>query len=137
MTLGHYQQNFRLHQPYPDARSAERWDVKLVKGLLPRHMQIIKKLILALKRWWRKPGRAMKKLGQTGGGARQTSAYGEPVCGGGFAVNGVAALHSDLVVKDLSRNITSYGRTNSITSPTVLPTSLDQTVQPGTGGSVG
>ncbi len=108
-----------------------------MKGLLPRHMQLLTKLIHALKRWWKKPGRARKSVGQTGGGTRQTSAYGEPCVVGGFAVNGVAALHSDLVVKICSRNITSYGRTNSITSPRYYPTSLDQTVQPGTGGSVG
>ncbi len=31
----------------------ERWDVKLVKGLLRATCRLLTKLILALKRWWR------------------------------------------------------------------------------------
>ncbi len=32
----------------------ERWDVKLVKGLLRATCRLLTKLIHALKRWWKK-----------------------------------------------------------------------------------
>jgi starch phosphorylase len=111
------------HTLLPEA--LERWPVELFGGLLPRHLEIVyeinRRFLDEVRA--RHPGddervRRVSLIDETGGRAVRMAHL---ACVGGHAVNGVAALHTELLKRDVLRDFAELfperfsNKTNGVT----------------------
>ncbi|MDX1977210.1 MAG: glycogen/starch/alpha-glucan phosphorylase [Pseudanabaenaceae cyanobacterium bins.68] len=94
------------HTLMPEA--LEKWGVHLFGSLLPRHLQIIYEInhrfLEDVQTWY--PGNAglLERLSLIEEGAENQVRMAHLACVGSHAINGVAALHTDLLKKDVLRD---------------------------------
>jgi glycogen phosphorylase len=95
--------SYTNHTLMPEA--LERWPVTLFEKLLPRHLQIIYEInhrfLRQVDQRWRGDGGRLSRMSLIEEGSQQMVRIANIAIIGSHAVNGVAALHSDLVKSEL------------------------------------
>ena len=94
------------HTLLPEA--LEKWDLELFSSLLPRHLEIIyeinRRFLGEVKIKFPHDEQKVSSLSLIGEGERQVIRMANLACAGSFAINGVAALHSELLKETVLRD---------------------------------
>lgn len=94
------------HTLLPEA--LEKWSVSLFGYLLPRHLQIIyeinRRFLEDVQRWYPEDDQLVGRLSLIEEGSEKFVRMAHLACVGSHAINGVAALHTELLKKDTLRD---------------------------------
>jgi starch phosphorylase len=111
------------HTLMPEA--LERWSVSLFEKLLPRHLEIIYEInhrfLEDVRTWFPEDQELLSRLSLIEEGYDKQIRMANLACVGSHAINGVAALHTELLKKDTLRDFAKlwpekfYNKTNGVT----------------------
>ncbi|GBF82355.1 glycogen/starch/alpha-glucan phosphorylase [Aphanothece sacrum] len=111
------------HTLMPEA--LERWAVSLFSSLLPRHLEIIYEInyrfLQDVKTWFPQDDQLISNLSLIEEREEKLIRMANLACVGSHAINGVAALHSELLKKDTLKEFAKlwpekfYNKTNGVT----------------------
>ncbi|MEC4983810.1 MAG: glycogen/starch/alpha-glucan phosphorylase [Oscillatoria sp. PMC 1068.18] len=111
------------HTLLPEA--LERWSVDLFKSLLPRHLEIIYEInhrfLENIRIWYPGDEKRLERLSIIEESPEKSIRMAHLACVGSHAVNGVAALHTELLKKETLRDFAQlwpekfYNKTNGVT----------------------
>ncbi|MCU0533440.1 MAG: glycogen/starch/alpha-glucan phosphorylase, partial [Hydrococcus sp. Prado102] len=111
------------HTLMPEA--LERWSVDLFGKLLPRHLEIIYEInhrfLEDVRTWFPGDDELLGRLSLIEEGSHKKIRMAHLACVGSHAINGVAALHTDLLKKDTLKDFAKlwpekfYNKTNGVT----------------------
>lgn len=111
------------HTLMPEA--LERWSVSLFEKLLPRHLEIIYEInhrfLEDVRVWFPEDDKLTAELSIIEEGAEKQVRMANLACVGSHAINGVAALHTDLLKKDTLKAFAKlwpekfFNKTNGVT----------------------
>lgn len=94
------------HTLMPEA--LEKWGVNLFSSLLPRHLQIIYEInhrfLQDVQTWYPADNALLQRLSLIEEGAEKQVRMAHLACVGSHSINGVAALHTELLKKDVLRD---------------------------------
>ena len=120
----HHRGDVRLHEPHAARRGARAWPVALFERLLPRHLRDhlrdqpalpARRCMIALPVRRRAAARACRSSRRA---RRSRCAWRTSRSSGSHAVNGVAALHTELLKRDVLRDFAEMFPRGSTTRPT-------------------
>lgn len=111
------------HTLMPEA--LEKWSVALFEKLLPRHLQIIYEInhrfLEDVRTWYPENEEIVSRVSIIHEGGEKQVRMAHLACVGSHAINGVAALHTELLKKDTLRDFAFlfpekfYNKTNGVT----------------------
>ena len=111
------------HTLMPEA--LERWSVSLFSKLLPRHLEIIYKInhffLVDVRTWFPDEEHLIPRLSLIEEGGDPKVRMAHLACVGSHSINGVAALHTELLKKDTLKEFAKiwsgkfYNKTNGVT----------------------
>ena len=117
--LGDHAADLRLHEPHAAARSAREWPLPLFGALLPRHLEIIyeinRRFLDDVRRGYPGDDQLRRRAVADRRDRRPLRAHGAPRRVGSHAINGVAALHTELLKQTVLRDFHELSRRSSST----------------------